>query len=161
MEIAVVHNKYFNLGVMGRSGSRSFIFDLTGTSRHDPFMCSFEKYNDKDFIRNPNILVLRHPIERAKSGIKLNLQSKFHGKPFLDKINYENITHIIKFEDIQDYLKIHKGKADFIFTDDMNQYRPWSLETFDYTEELELYEKFLEKPVLGVEQYKLLKEQIT
>ena len=43
----------------------------------------------------------------------------------------------------------------------MNQYRPWSLETFDYTEELELYEKFLEKPVLEVEQYKLLKEQIT
>lgn len=160
MEIAVVHNKYFNLGVMGRSGSRSLLFDLTGISKHNSFMCSFEKYNENNFIRNPNILVLRHPIERAKSGSKLNLQSKFHGMPFLHKVNYEKITHIIKFEDLKDYVKIHKGKQDYIFTDDMSQYRPWKLEDFDYDKELNLYKKFLEKPILEVEHYKLLKEQI-
>jgi len=161
MEIAVVSNKYFNLGVMGRCGSRSLLYDLTGKSNHKIFMQSFEQFNSDKFDSNLKVLVLRHPKERAMSGSRLNLQPKFHGMPFLHLVDYEKITHILKFENLSKYVDVHKGRNDYIFTDDMIQYNPWDLKDYDYISEIELYEKFLEKPVLSVEQYQLLRDHIT
>jgi len=184
-----IRTDYFSIGVMGRSASRSIARyicgDLTAEECHGPFMRTFDVFNS---IRGvPNILVLRNPLERAKSGSLLSYNKYFHGEPFLSNIDYNAVTHILPFENVEDYIggdhNIEKpleevwktmtieqkleyylkkwndiGDTEYA-NHDGNEVRdriinPWSIDEYDFTEEMELYDEFRKKPILDVEDFK-------
>lgn len=168
-QILQIRTDRFNIGIMGRSGSRSFISDIVGLyAYHVDFNTQMEDFNNKEIIETQtrnlnsffyNVLVLRDPKERARSGCRLKLPAEFHGAPFLHKIDIESITHIIKFEEIKKYLTIHRGGTEEIPWDN-NQ---WSLNDYsddEWTEEYRLYNILLQKPILEPSVYKKLKTQI-
>ena len=136
--ITTIRTDLFNISMMGRSGSRSFIDDLVREStyayytdtkkfgkkiKHEPFLNSFANFNNKQILSRqklnkmkifPNVLVLRDPKERAIAGSNLRLNMEWHGYPFLHKIDFEIVTNIIKFEDIGNYVDTHIGLGENI-----------------------------------------------
>jgi len=184
-----IRTEYFSIGVMGRSASRSIARyicgDLTAEECHGPFMRTFDEFNSISGV--PNILVLRNPLERAKSGSLLSYNKYFHGAPFLSKIDYNAVSHILPFENIKDYIgsdndiekpvdedlkkltieqKLEYYQKQWIEIDGVTEYadhdgdevrdrilNPWSVDEYDYTEEMGLYHEFLKKPVIGVDEF--------
>ena len=105
----VIKTDKFNLGFMGRSGSRTIMGDLLGDLEFWPnIIVSFDEFNCSDG-KVPNILVLRDPVERAVSGSRLGLHPDYHGLPFLHLIDFDVVTHIIRFEELNDYFNGHHG----------------------------------------------------
>ena len=112
--ITLIRTDKFNIGFMGRSGSRTIMQDIVGRSyAHDPLLSSFSNFNDKQILEEqgliPHILVLRDPVERATSGSLLALYPEYHGNPFLHLIDFDVVTHILRFEDLGEYFSSHKG----------------------------------------------------
>ena len=112
--ITLIRTDKFNIGFMGRSGSRTIMQDIVGRSyAHDPLLSSFSNFNDKQILEEqgsiPHILVLRDPVERAASGSLLALYPEYHGNPFLHLIDFDVVTHILRFEDLGEYFSSHKG----------------------------------------------------
>lgn len=173
--------------MMGRSASRNIARKICGNQLstencHLPFMRTFDEYNS--IVDTPKILMLRNPIERAISASTLCYNPVFHGSPFLHKIDFDSVTHIIKFEEIDSYLGENccpeKIDEDIVKTLDLNgkisyyvakwneydgvgagdperaeelkerMLTPWSLDDYDYTEEINLYKKFIDnKPTIS------------
>src|SRR6056300_267948 len=106
-KMVIIRTDRFNIGVMGRSGSRSIIADIYRLPfdpvDHLKLMSDIENFNNKEILKKQtnnlkdfvhNVLVLRDPKERARSGIRMKLPANFHGAPFLHKIDIEAVTHI-------------------------------------------------------------------
>ena len=152
---------------MGRSASRSLITEFIdgGGVAHGKFMTSFDDLNDESKLRRqmvrhtfkliPHVLVLRNPIERLKSAKKMYLArnvtseqfASFHYRPFLHNINFDLISHIIKFEKIGEYLSNHLGGI-------MKSSEKRDIENVDFTNEMSLYDEFLTKDELDPEDFK-------
>ena len=123
-KMVIIRTDRFNIGVMGRSGSRSIITDIYGfLVDHVKLMSDIENFNNKEILEKQtndlkefvyNVLVLRDPKERARSGCRVGFPANFHGAPFLHKIDIEAVTHIIKFEDFRRYFTIHFGKSEVL-----------------------------------------------
>ena len=188
--IAVIRTDRFNIAMMGRSGSRSFMMDLAGKIDHYEIFAEINSFNSKDLLLKqrlnamsfiPHILVLRNPIERAKSGSSVNLSRDYHGYPFLHCIDFDIVTHIIKFEQIGRYVETHEGKFDYrfssfsrkekneFFENTMDKHTVDTLrDIWDISDipdeimkrEMELYEKFLTKPIYNYEDYKIGKQNL-
>lgn len=153
---------------------------LTGEECHGPFVRTFDEFNSPETV--PKILVLRNPIERAISAASLSYNKHFHGAPFLDKIDLSTVTHILPFECINDYIgddfNEEKPTDDYLKTLNAEQknhfysqfdgegyteaeredvmsriFNPWSVDEYDYTEEMKLYQEFRKKPVLSVDDF--------
>ena len=164
--IAVIRTDRFNIAMMGRSGSRSFMMDLARKINHSEIFTEISSFNRKDLLLKqrqnarsfiPHILVLRNPIERAKSGSSLNLPLDYHGYPFLHCIDFDIVTHIIKFEQIGRYVKTHVGRAEDALRG------VWDISDIPdeiMKREMELYEKFLTKPIYNYEDYKIGKQNL-
>lgn len=142
--ICYIQTKLFDIGMMGRSGSRSVLYEVTkldSWTNEKPrknYMKTWLEFNEKSTV--PKILVLRNPIERAKAGLRHDLETDHHVEPFLHYIDIEVVTHIIKFEDIDNYVRAKFGVTDNKETDvDISEY--------DFENEMKLYNMFLEKPV--------------
>ena len=166
--MVIIRTDRFNIGVMGRSGSRSIINDIYGRSvDHVKIMSDIENFNNKEILKKQtnnlkdfvhNVLVLRDPKERARSGIRVELPANFHGAPFLHKIDIEAVTHIIKFEDFRKYFTIHLGKIGL-----PTGKCQWDLNDYsddDWAEEYRLYKILLQKPILKPFEYTIMKGQI-
>tara|TARA_A200000159_G_scaffold19712_1_gene16290 strand:- start:1475 stop:2272 length:798 start_codon:yes stop_codon:yes gene_type:complete len=113
-DIDLIRTDKFNIGFMGRSGSRTIMKDIVGRAyAHYPLLASFSNFNDKQILEEqgsiPHILVLRDPVERAASGSLLALYPEYHGHPFLHLIDFDVVTHIIRFEDLGEYFSSHEG----------------------------------------------------
>jgi hypothetical protein len=181
--IAVIRTDRFNIAMMGRSGSRSFMQDLAGKQDHYEIVTKISSFNREDLLLKqklnsmkfiPNILVLRDPIERAKSGSFIGLNANYHGYPFLHCIDFDMVTHIIRFEDIGKYVEPHEGKFDSLVTflpqkekdklpKNEEVWKPWDMSEIPeeiMQRELELYEKFLTKPIYNYEDYKIEKQNL-
>jgi hypothetical protein len=112
--ITAIRTDKFIIGFMGRTGSRTIMSDiLGGTCSHAALFESFSDFNNRDYQKDlgsiPHILVLRDPVERAASGQRLGLHPEYHGHPFLSNIDFDTITHIIRFEDLPLYFDSHEG----------------------------------------------------
>ena len=87
-------------GCMGRSGSTNLLryFNQQRIDCH----CLIEEFNDYE---GESYLILRNPLDRYKSSINSGMGiDEFHGLPFLDKINWNNLDGIIPFEDLSKYI---------------------------------------------------------
>jgi len=87
-------------GCMGRSGSTNLLryFKQQRIDCH----CLIEEFNDYE---GESYLILRNPLDRYKSSINSGMGiDEFHGLPFLDKINWNNLDGIIPFEDLSKYI---------------------------------------------------------
>lgn len=168
-QICVIRTDQFNLGFMGRSSSRSLITEFLdgGWGGHGIFMTTFDDFNDGKKLHRqclnvrkklPHILVLRNPIDRFKSAQKMILTSmggnstseqfaSFHYRPFLHNVNFDLISHIIKFERIGEYLSNHLGGVG------KNKNKS-DMGNVDFTNEMRLYDKFLTKDELDPEEFK-------
>lgn len=190
--ITVIRTDRFNLGFMGRSGSRTMMSDILGAFKprmHGDIMRTVDSFNDIELLQKqklnlmqpiPHILVLRNPIDRARAGSRICFHPDYHGRPFLHLINYDIVTHIIKFEEINEYFdgrlgvmpEDMKSKFDEESFENRKQYLQehadnftdelydWNIEDYDFTDEMNLYHKFLEKPVMDPETFKNLRKQI-
>lgn len=151
-KVTLIATKFFDIAFMGRSGSRSILYDVarkdswtTSTPRKE-FMKTWLDLNVKNLLR-PKILVLRNPIDRAKSAIRNNLEPEYHTEPFLHYINSDVITHIIKFEELPKYVNAKFGLTDCKDSDvDVSEY--------DFEHEMILYDMMLQKPVYPAELFK-------
>ena len=77
---------------------------------HEYSTCSYDDYNN---TKGTKILVLRDPIERAKSGSRVGYTPLYHGAPVLDKINLDSVDYIIDFNKLQQYVTdTHLGAND-------------------------------------------------
>jgi hypothetical protein len=117
---------------------------------------NFNIYNT--FLNNtgPKILIVRDPIERAKSGQEKKYEPVFHGAPVLRSINLETVDYILPFEKLSDYvLGINIGNPNDIPFLDMQQ--DWKLEDYNYDEETDTYNDILQnKEVLPIDLWKKL-----
>ena len=130
---------------------------------HNMSLSSIENYNNFQHSSNPKILVLRDPIERAKSGSSLGLEKNFHGAPVLSYIDFDSVDYIIDFNKLNEYtnyLRVgshdeDKKIIDHIVENNLIPADPkhrlgwmndiWNHEDFDYITDIELYNNALEK----------------
>ena len=174
--IDCIETDQFTLGILGRSGTRSFVnyitryyFDYVWENRKQTHLGLSPKPEDRplpshhpysaidieDFnVIDNKIMVVRDPIARAKSGIRVSYEPRFHGSPVLQYIDWDKIEYIIDFNEVDLYLggsEIYKGISSeeenitgkYLTTVGLEQYetliQEWSLDDFDYTEEISTY----------------------
>ena len=170
-QICVIRTDQINLAFMGRSASRSLMTEFIdgGGVAHSKFLTSFDDLNDESklrrqwvrhtFKRIPHVLVLRNPIERFKSAKKMFIApnatseqfASFHYRPFLHNVNFDLISHIIKFKRIGEYLSNHQGG---IMKSNDGGSEKRDIENVDFTNEMSLYDKFITKDELDPEDFK-------
>jgi len=133
---------------------------LESAPKREPSHHQYSVTDIDTFNSIPNkIMVVRDPIDRAKSGIAVNFNPDFHGKPTLQYIDWDMIDYIIPFEDISNkYLNgfnhnvgiTHEAESSVVKEVDrvMSESDPkqegvywttWSLDDFDFTREIETY----------------------
>lgn len=111
---------------------------------------NFNNHNNHLNNTGPKILIVRDPLERAKSGQGKNYEPVFHGAPVLTGIDLDNLDYILPFEKLDQYvLGTHLGNPNDIPFADMRQ--EWELEDYNYDEEMNTYNKILEKEVLPLD----------
>lgn len=146
-KICYIQTRLFDIGMMGRSGSRSVLYEVAKIDSwkdkfpRRPFMKTFLDFNEKSNV--PKILLLRNPIERAKASIRNSLvgwEADHHIEPFLHYIDIDVVTHIIKFEDIDNYVRAKFGVTD-------NKEKDVDISEYNFQNEMKLYDMFLEKPI--------------
>lgn len=114
---------------------------------------SFNVHNT--YLNNigPKFLIVRDPLERAKSGQQKNYEPVFHGAPVLHSIDINTIDYIIPFDKLNDYvLGVHIGNPNDRPFAEMHQ--EWNLEDYNYEEEMDVYNKLLDIEVLPVSLWK-------
>lgn len=116
----------------------------------------FNIYNT--FLNNtgPKILIVRDPLERAKSGQEKTYEPVFHGAPVLNSIDIDTVDYILPFEKLNDYvLGIHIGNPnDKPF---LGMQQNWKLEDYNFDEETDTYNDILQnKEVLPINLWKKL-----
>jgi hypothetical protein len=168
MNISYILTDRFLLLCHGRTASRSFFSDILGREYEQDLSNTisvqsiFKSLNHLELkarVKIPRILLLREPIDRAKSGIRMGYWPLGHGAPFLYTLDIEKIDYIIPFEETHQYTNTRLGtkeadvsKKDFI----------WSIDDYDFTKELEIYEKIRKTvPVLDPEKWNSMVRQIT
>lgn len=193
MKIDYIETDQYSLGILGRSGTRSFAnyisryyYDYVWEQHrnlqlgkenpelmfptHHPYtwipMEDFNACNELVMADQPRIVVLRDPIERARSGSRVHYEPEFHGAPALTHINWDYIDYIIPFEDIELYLgktrwsnmdyglvsleatmeeksTLETSRAAFYMDLQVPHYekiiQKWSIEDYDYTDEIDCY----------------------
>lgn len=138
---------------------------------HTYSITSYENFNNNEGIK---ILVLRNPIERAKSGQSKSFSAHFHGAPALHKVNFDKVDYIIDFNKLSDYTpETHLGKIDvdvspdsefieslkgYSYPENLSDiYESWEVEDYNYEEDIEIYNNVLEtKEHLPVDLWKNL-----
>lgn len=156
-----------------------FLFQLVKDGffpHHRITQTSIEDFNNYDA---PNkILVLRHPLERAKSGSDIKLEPTFHGMPCLSSIDFEEVDYIIDFNELSEYTnRLHLGSyaydkqtAEEIDSHDINSdlfdigasTKDWHPSDYDYEEEVKIYNDLLEtKERLPLDLWKNLTRNIS
>lgn len=185
--IDCIETDQFTLGILGRSGTRSYAnyitryyFDYTFELVKDVhlgraieekpsiFHHLYSAITPEEFNKIDNkIMVVRDPIERAKSGIRVQYEPVFHGSPMLVNIDWDKVDYIIPFEETNKYLNGHAaGKFASPEQEKLvsritwnsgihkfdEQIHEWSMEDYDYTEEINTYNKIMkEKTKLPLE----------
>jgi hypothetical protein len=135
-----------------------------------------EDYNNYKNKKTPKILVLRDPLERAKSGATVKLEQAFHGMPTLFSIDFDSVDYVIDFNRINDYTNgLKLGDASDIKltidilknTSDSEMYNfetmliDWDPSDYDYEKDNEIYNDALEtKEHLPVDLWKSLVRNI-
>jgi len=187
--IDCIETDQFTLGILGRSGTRSYANYITRFysdyfweamrnvhlgiisvediehefSHHYYSTVGIEEFNQID----NKIMVIRDPIERAKSGIRVMYEPTFHGSPILQYIDWDKIDYVIDFNETDLYLggsgvarklpiedEISLGKQAFKLGgyEYESRIQKWSLDDFDYTEEIITYERVMnDKPRLPLD----------
>jgi len=173
----IIRTDKFNLAFMGRSGSRSILVDILSHQRrdayeeHSQFYWHFyndpvllnkqaRRYTDSDIF--PHILVIRNPLDRKNSARLGNMTPWYHAMPFLHLVNFDLITHIIKFEDLSKYFKEHIGFVNSTTKAQQQLTAPDEyLADVDFDRENNLYNKLIkEKPIMDIESFKWAKNHI-
>ena len=188
--IDCIETDQFTLGILGRSGTRSYAnyitryyFDYTFElvkdvhlgratkvleDRPSIFHHLYSVITPEEFNTIDNkIQVVREPIARAESGVRIQYEPVFHGSPMLVNIDWDKIDYIIPFEDTHKYLNGHAVAKQLSTEDEKRISRitwnsgihkfdeqtvTWSMEDYDYTEEIDTYNKVMkEKPRLPLE----------
>lgn len=122
---------------------------------HHPYSQNeIDSYNKYVFKSTPKILVLRNPVERAKSGSFLKLHPDFHGEPVLSLIDMTTVDYVIDFNQLSEYtgnLKIGNLKTDeesmlFINAElaKLENLVDWNQSDYDYDLDLEIYHNALD-----------------
>ena len=194
--IDCIETNTYSLGILGRSASRSFAnyisryyfdyvweqyrnvqldvenTDLKYPSHHPYTWITVDDFNDCNALvyDPPTIMVVRDPIDRARSGSGVNYEPVFHGAPILTEIDWDGIDYIIPFEDLELYI----GQTQWSNTDNMtinprsskeeryakesdrgsfyqalgikpyaNIIKEWEVEDYDYDAEIKCYENVL------------------
>jgi hypothetical protein len=185
--LCVIRTDMMNVAMVGRVGSRSITTKIIGEHVEDEIdflhnytpKVSFDQFNNYETLfaqmKNaakpiPNVLVLRDPYERAESGSSCQLSSIQHGRPYLHNINIEQISHVIHFKDLSNYVDSRVGtESDYLlrnstleqklsaFPEYHFMFEDWSKD--DYTkeqwdEEYRFYEQLKLKEVLTPEMFR-------
>ena len=181
--IDCIETNRFVLGVCGRSGTRSIVNYLTRyyfdyqwenmrqlhqgwaprpenmpMPTHHPYTATtVEQFNKVN--RTNKFMVVRNPIDRANSGIRVGYTPDFHGAPVLQDIDWKQVNYIIDFHDLEQYLgntDVYKGvdsKTERLVAQRVSSIGPshyrdmekeWSLDDYDYTNEIEVYENVMD-----------------
>ena len=112
-QMVVLESKNYAIGVMGRSGSTNMIKLLTGSNSRKPWQRDFSYFNER--LHKEKYVVIRNPLDRWKSaknsGVPLD---EFHALPWLSEIGWSDVSGIIPFEDISNYIgeRKHYRKID-------------------------------------------------
>jgi hypothetical protein len=197
MKIDYIETDQYSLGILGRSGTRSFANfisryyfdyaweqhrnliigkdnpDLMFPTHHPYTQMTIDDFNQCNYFfdgHEPTIMVLRDPLERAKSGSRISYEPEFHGAPALTQIEWEHIDYVIPFEDIKMYIGESRWSnmdIAFVGSDLSNEEKAlweltrgtyfrdigvpnyenlieeWSVEDYDYTDEIDCYNQIV------------------
>jgi len=136
---------------------------------------NIDEFNNTE--KKIKILVLRDPIERAKSGSRVAYSPNFHGAPVLHKVDFESVDYIIDFNKLSYYTpNTHRGAFDPDLRPNskfrkeldkqsnqklnetlLNAITPWETEEYSYDEEIEIYNNAIKtKTELPIDVWKKL-----
>jgi len=116
----------------------------------------FNSYKNK---RNPKIMVLRHPLERAKSGSVVKLEQAFHGMPSLFSVDFDAVDYVIDFNRINDYtdgvklgssedtkltIDLLKNNGDTVLYTEETMVVNWDPSDYEYDADIDIYNDMLE-----------------
>lgn len=126
---------------------------------HYHSMTDTDAFNSFKNKRNPKIMILRHPFERAKSGSAVKLEQAFHGMPSLFSIDFDTVDYVIDFNRINDYtngLKLGSSEDTKLTIDllknngDEDLYTKetmivnWDPSDYEYDADIDIYNDMLE-----------------
>jgi hypothetical protein len=133
-------------------------FVLNGPDTHHIFSRdTIENFNKPKVTKK--IVVLRDPLQRAKSGSRVSFEPTFHGMPILSQIDFDSVDYIIDFNEINYYINLTNVDRNMNPTEENmiarmyaernpetygSQLKEWKLENYDYREEVSVYNKLME-----------------
>jgi hypothetical protein len=152
-------------------------FIKSGFCLHHCFtQTTIEQFNKCD--ARIKIMVLRHPLERAKSGSDIKLEPDFHGMPCLSEVDFEEVDYVIDFNRLSEYTNdiklgsyasdkaaletLNPKDIDADFFDIASNSKEWDPSDYEYDQEIEIYNDLMEtKEHLPLDLWKSLARNIT